>query len=133
MTFARNGMIYAENSLCLVTFECTGLAVLQALLLHFHFSNFFVGTSPSFIKWLPMRSCIFLFLLNTIVGLLTNTLWNSGITCRMCQYFLRTFDMFGSVFRLFFFACLFVYFFCLFCQLDNNTSYINNLHILILC
>ena len=40
---------------------------------------------------------IFLFLLNPIVGLLTNILRNSGLICRMCQFFLTTSNMFGSV------------------------------------
>ena len=73
------------------------LVVLHVLLLPYRFSNFFLATLPSYIKWEPMRSCIFLFLLNATVGLLTNTLRNSGLICRMCHFFLTTYDLFGSV------------------------------------
>ena len=55
------------------------LIVVHVLLLPCRFSNFFFAIFPSFIKWPPMRSCIFLFLLNATVGLLTNTLQNSGL------------------------------------------------------
>ena len=73
------------------------LVVLHVFLLACHFSNFFLAAFWSFIKWPPMRSCIFLFLSNAIVDLLTNTLRNSGLICRMCQFFLTISDMFGSV------------------------------------
>ena len=73
------------------------LVVLHVLLLPYCFSHSFLATFPSFLKWSPTRSCIFLFLLNAIAGLLINTLRNSGLICRMCQFFLTTFDMFGSV------------------------------------
>ena len=47
---------------------------LQALLPPCRFSNFFLATFQSFIKWPSVTSCILLFLLNAIIGLLTNTL-----------------------------------------------------------
>ena len=72
------------------------LVVLHVLLLPCRFSNFFLAAFPYF-KWPPMRSRIFLFLLNAIVVLLTNTLRNSGLICRMCHFFLTTSDMFGRV------------------------------------
>ena len=62
----------------LVLFTCTqhkaDLVVLQILFLPCSFSNFFLTTFQSFIKCSPMRSFIFLFLLNAVVGLLTNPL-----------------------------------------------------------
>ena len=39
----------------------------------------------------------FLFLLNAIVGLLTDTLRNYGLICRMRYFFLMTVDMFEWV------------------------------------
>ena len=59
-------------------------------------------------KWPPLRFCIFLFLLihlNAIVGLLTNTLRNSGLICRMCQFFLTTSNMFESVWDTYALCC----------------------------
>ena len=73
------------------------LIVLHVLLLPCRFSYFFLATFAFFIKWPPMRSCISLFLLSVIVGLSTNTLQNSAMPCRTCQFQLTTSDMFGSV------------------------------------
>ena len=55
------------------------LVALHVLLLPCPFSNFFLATFPSFIKLPPTRSCIFLFLLNAIVGLLKSKLRNSRL------------------------------------------------------
>ena len=44
-----------------------------------------------------MRSSTFLFILNANVGLLTKTFQKSGLICRMCQIFLKTSDVFGSI------------------------------------
>ena len=44
-----------------------------------------------------MSCSILLFLWNTTIGLLSNTLRNSGLICSMCQIFLTIYDMFGSV------------------------------------
>ena len=67
------------------------------MLLPYGFSNSFLATFSSLIKLPSMKFCMFLFLLNAIVGLLTNTLWSSGLICRMCQLFLTASDMSGSV------------------------------------
>ena len=62
-----------------------------------HFSNFFFATFWYFVNWPPMSCSILLFLWNTTIGLLSNTLRNSGLICSMCQIFLTIYDMFGSV------------------------------------
>ena len=106
MTFARNNIVYVENSFCLVTPECVNIYHLHTtqgwscfiicLAFTLRISNFFLATFLFFIKFQPIRSCIFSFLLNAIVGLSTNTLWNSGLICKMCHFFRAT-SMFGSV------------------------------------
>ena len=75
------------NSLVFTTFiqHKAYLVVLHVFLLSSRFSNCFLPTFSSFIKWPHMRSKIFLFLLNATAGLLRNTLQNSGMICRMCQ------------------------------------------------
>ena len=77
-----------------------------------------------------MRSCIFLFLSNAIVGLLTNTLRNSGLICRMCQFFLTISDMFGSVLLMLtlvvcFSCCYFFHYFekYIFLQLSQTSPF----------
>ena len=81
MTFACNGMVYVEKQTIfvwlllnvLVFTSCiqhkADLVVLHVLLLPCRFSNFFLAILPSFIKWPPMRSYIFLFILNATVDL----------------------------------------------------------------
>ena len=104
------------------------LVVLHVLLLLCRFSNFFLANFPSFIICPPMRSCMFLFLLNAIVALLTNTLQKSRLICRMCQFFLTTSNMFGSV-QLYvnnsgiFFLLLIFSLFCkiLFCSIKSTS------------
>ena len=127
---------------CLVTSECINifttyiqhkadLIVLHVLLLPCRFSNFFLATFPFFIKWPPMRPCIFLFPSNAIVGLLTNTLRNSWLSCRICQFFCTTSDMFVSILLyvntggMFFLRLLFHYFAkALFVQLSQPSPLI---------
>ena len=103
----------------------------------YRFSNFFLATFPYFIKWSLMRFCIFLFLLSAIVNLLTNTLRNSGMICRMSIFFPTTSDVFVSV--LFyvntggmFFFCYFFHYFAkaLFVQLSQPSPFVysNYLH-----
>ena len=100
-------MVYLENFfICLllnvlVFSTCiqhkADVVVLPILLLPCCFPNFFLAAFSFFIKWLCMRSFIFLFILNAVIGLLANTLGNSGLICRMCQFFYLTSDRFGSV------------------------------------
>ena len=106
LAFECNGMLYIENSFCLVAFKSISiccmqhkadLVILQVLLLPCLFSNFFLPTFPSFMKWPSIKSCIFLFLLDAIVGLLTNTLQSSGLIRRMCKFLLIVSEMFLSV------------------------------------
>ena len=62
------------------------VVVLQLLVLPKRFCNLCLETFLSFMKW-PPTSCTFSFLLNANVGLLTNALQNSGLICRMCQFY----------------------------------------------
>ena len=98
------------------------LVVLHVLLLPCRFLNFFLATFPSFIKWSLIRSCIFLFLLNAIVGLLTKTLPNSGLICRIDWFFLMTTDIFCCMLKI---AARFFHFFAkaVFVQLSQPCIY----------
>ena len=58
--------------------------ILQVLLLPCRFSNLILAVFPLFIKSPPRGHIFFLFLLYSIVGLLTNALQNPALICRMC-------------------------------------------------
>ena len=113
------------NLLVFTTFiqHQANLVVLHVFLLSCRFSNCFLATFSSFIKWPHMRSW---FLLNATVGLLTNTLQNSGMICRMCQLLICLKAFFCMLTLVICFSCCyFLHYFAkaLFDKLGRNSSF----------